>query len=401
MRGRLVVRSKLSSTAIGVAWLFSATSSVAYAESCDITLFKHMESENVKRENYIFILDQVNRDNYEEMKTGICASVPGYFTGNYDQFREKREQYRRDLQITVQQKYSREYAVNTLNRAGLEAYNACLRSQRKESELIVYRDDNAAVDKRITFVVDLDTRVALRGPVMVEVFGAGRLLSATDKDTSVKRESDVLHISIENLIGGKQFTVERPDRKAVFQATAQIAGKVAKPLEVGPHLEPVAKEVDVDVSVENTTQLLARRLQPGTDNYDFVWAHDGVSPNNNGVPRGTTFVGNACLCPSGERTSWDLGFREAGRCVPPKDSSEVRLLPETVKFHPEDYLRNSYTCGGLPQGAVKLQPGSGAGGVCYDIAISLNAPPSGSIECAVRWKIVGKARRKMVVFENR
>ena len=369
--------------------------------NCEVTLFKHIEVEKVRSEMLIFFLDQVTESNYKDMKTSIGALVPGYFAGEYEQFNQQRSEYRRKLNLTVDQKYSREYAVNTLTAAGLAAYQACLRSLRKETELVVFRQDTTSVDKRVTFVVDLDTRVALRGPLMVEVFGGGRLLSAPPAGASVRRERDALHISIADPIGANQFTVERPDRTVPFQVTAQMAGKVAPAREVGPHLEAVTKEVDADIAVRHTTYFLARRLGPGPDQYDFRWASDVANPDQGDVPKGTTFQGNACLCASGETTSWNSSFGEAGRCIPPKDPTTVRLLLETVRFHPEDHVKKEFPCGGQLQAPIRRQISTGSDGVCYTITLSLNAPSTGSTQCEVNWTIVGKVRRKTVTFEVR
>src|SRR5262249_27968779 len=151
-------------------------------------------------------------------------------------------------------------------------------------------------------------------------------------------------------------------------------------------------EIESEISVENTTMYLARRLQPGTDNYDTVWATNEGSPDNNSVPRGVTFVGKACLCASQQRVSWNAGFGQGGTCIPPQDPSKVKLLPETVRFAPAEFLSGPFSCGGLPQAPVKLLS-SDDQGVCYGITLSLNAPPSGSTECDVHWKLIGKVRK--------
>src|SRR5262249_538663 len=121
-------------------------------EKCDVTLFKTMVSDHVKQESYIFILDEVTQDNYNEMKTSIGATVPGYFDGNFDQFQAKRDQLHKSLQVQSQQKYYRDYAISTLTPAGLEAYNKCLRALREESELTLLHANDTSVDSKVTFI---------------------------------------------------------------------------------------------------------------------------------------------------------------------------------------------------------------------------------------------------------
>ncbi len=372
------------------------TSTLAVPINCDITLFKELQTESLRRETYVFFLDLVTEDNYTKIQQGIDTSwdgVYGLFKGSWTDFNEKRRNFRKEIRLETKEKYSRDYAVTSLKSNGLEAYKACLLATQPNNELTIYRDDNISVNKLVTFVVHLKSNVNLAGNVLVDVYGGGKVVSKPDTNVHISFSDDVAHLAIDNLISGKQFTIERKSESAEFRVTAQIAGLVAFPLTVGPILQTRIEDVEVPVSTRGSFVYAARRLEDGHN--DTVYVIDG---HNHG-PFNGQFQGNACICASGERTdSSSLPFNMAGLCIPPQNSKDVRL--DQVKFYPESMF-NNYPCGGQNQEhLVTVGLNEPHLGVCYIVQPSLNAPDERgkSKECTVSWTLTGTLHERRLVF---
>jgi hypothetical protein len=361
---------------------------------CDVTLFRTMISEKVQQENYVFFFDLVTRDNYQQMQTSIGATVPGYFDGSYDQFSQKRDNYKKQIQLVTQDKYSRDYAISTLSETGLKAYTACLEAQTPKNTLIVYRNTNVSADQQVTFVVNLKTDVELAGNVLVDVFGAGKVLNSVDGHVKISYSDGVAHIAIDRLTSGKQFTIQRRSTRQELRVTAQIAGLVAAPLVVGPKLTTTIKDVQEEVTSQGSFLYMARRLENGS--FDFIYGIDGQP----GVQIRETFMGNACLCASGKRTPATLPFNQAGICAPAPDPSKDRLLQNTVVLQPAT-LRAGIQCADQKQGPASILTTSDQG-VCYGISLSLNAPDqwSTSKQCTVNWTLTGTVIKHKLEFVN-
>ena len=372
--------------------------------TCDIALFKTMETEKVSKDNYAFIFDLVTQDNYSQMQEGLKVWVQGYFDGEWSSFKEKRDKFRSEKQIVTHDKYSRDYAINTLSDNGLKGYSECLRAKTREGGLFVYRLGAADIKDKVTFTVELKSSVVPANPVKVMVNGAGPILSGLEKGMkATNRPGDIVEILIPNIAGPKNFIAKRKSYKGDFEVTASLDKENANPLSIGPALRKVTKTVARDEWVDHRTHYIARKLDIG--GYDSIWATDGRSGNSNGVAQRTsdaqsvaakTFEGNACLCISRQTTSWDQPYSEAGLCVPGR-ADDVAGNLENVRFGPQKYL-TAYSCGGQMQPAV-TGPSNVKDGVCYKIELRLAPPDDQSKECIVSWNIMGKLKRKETVFE--
>ncbi len=370
--------------------------------NCVVTLFKTAIHDNISKEDDVFFLDQVDQSNYEQVKNDLNVVVPEYFYGTWNQFKEKRDTYKRNLQLTTDQKYSRQYAISTLTPEGVTAYTNCLRALRGQTQLSLYPAKAQFNDQDVTFVIDLKSPAQLAGPARIEVFGAKRLVSAPAPTDKVSVSQGVIHIEVLNLRDFRTFTVERQGPRAPLRITAEDSGLVADPpIEVGPVVKAVTKLVDVPLTpVEDTIHYLARRLEPGTDRIDWRWAYNKLQ--SSGDATGQVFVGNMCICTSGQReTSGD--FHGAGRCVP-RTNTEERLLPDTIRLStPGVNMAQRYSCGSPAQEQVPVElvdTGADGDAYCYAFRQSLNVPPSGSSECQTYFSLTGMKRVKQVVFEG-
>jgi hypothetical protein len=362
-------------------------------QECDIKLFKHIETQDVRKEDYVFFLDLVTRENYGEMKQSVNASWVGeygFFKSGYDELDVMRTAYRKERQLQTQEKYSRDYAVSTLKHDGLEAYKACLNAFQPEQSIIVYRDANTYVDKLVTFVIRVNSKAELH-KLVVNVYGAGKLLSDVNQDIHVKMEGDVTHIRMEQLSNEKQFTFKRGNPKTEFIVTAEIATTLrAIPLVICQVLEKQEKWVPAAVG-SNGSFMYYSRVQEN----DRIYQIDGISHG----PWPGTFYGSACLCASGKRTAATLDAAHAGFCDGIPD--DVKMVTDSVKFSsPEASLSENYKCYDQDQVPVKLTRAD-TDGVCYTFRLSLNADVRPGKGCTISWDLRGTALRKEVVYVNK
>ncbi len=366
---------------------------------CNIELFKHRESESVRRSTIIFFLDLVTDSNYEKMKQEFRSSwdgMYGFFKTDYDNFKERRAEYKRQIQYQLDEKYSRDFAVLTLNDKGLRAYKACLDFHRSNAiRPILFAHKAGPTEQLITFVVDLNSPVLPGSPVKLELFGVKEIASAIDAQTKVSKSGAGMHIVIAGLKGEKQFTVRRRSPKEEVLITAEFEGRTTNPpLVIGPIRKTVTKDIEIRISQEGTFLFMARRLHDGR--HDFIYSIDG---NSMPEPPNDLFRGSACLCASGQRTSSGLPFERAGRCVPPKNPAETRLLPKAT-FVPSHKAFN-YQCGGQVQQPEVKEPERDHS-ICFQIPLSLNAPDQWSTNktCTVSWVLEGTLVQKGEVFVN-
>ena len=119
----------MTGLAIGVL-VTSGIASVAYSKelsppaACEVEGFKMQEADSVRQQTYISFLDLVTNDNFEQMQRDFRSSwagAYGFFGTNYKDLNTKRNNYRHEIKYNRDSKYSRDYAISTLNAAGLEA----------------------------------------------------------------------------------------------------------------------------------------------------------------------------------------------------------------------------------------------------------------------------------------
>ena len=264
------------------------------------------------------------------------------------------------------------------------AYTNCLRALRGQTQLSLYPAKTEFNDQAVTFVVDLKSPAQLGGPARIEIFGAKRLLSTPNANDTVTTAPGVIHIGICDLRDFRTFSVERQSPATAVRITAEDSGLTADPpIEFGPVLKSVAKFVDAPLApVEDTIHYLARRLQPGTNNVDWRWAYATLNGGNNGGDAtGQVFVGNMCICASGQRqTSGD--FHTAGRCVP-RTNPDDRLLPDSVHLTtPGADVSQPYSCGApaqLQEPSTVAERGEDGDSYCFALRQSLNVPPRAQV----------------------
>lgn len=386
----------------GLGLLFCGVASSAKADdpNCVVTLFKTAIQDNIDYQSHVFLLDQIDESHYDSVKNDLKIIVPEYFSGSWSQFKEKRDLLRTNHQLTTDQRYSRQYAISTLNQEGVAAYTSCLRAHRDQTQLSLYISKTEFNDQAVTFVVDLKSPAELAGPARIEVYGASRLLSVLPNDDKITMSEGVIHIELAHFRDIRTITVERQSPKTPVRVTAEDSGLVADPpIEVGPVLKAVTKSVDIPIPpVEDTIHYLARRLQAGTNNIDWRWSYEKL-PGSGDVPQGQSYVANMCICANGQRQTGN--FHTHGRCAT-GGNTEGKLIPESVKLISEPDVSKPYGCGSPAQTqvpAVVSERGEDGNSYCFSLAQSLNVPSSGSSECAVHFKLVGMIRKQTVVFE--
>lgn len=74
-------------------------------------------------------LQFVNAENYEQMKEESQATVPGYFDGTYDQFKQRRNKITSLFHQAGFASLQQDYYRHALSPAGAEAYARCIAEQ--------------------------------------------------------------------------------------------------------------------------------------------------------------------------------------------------------------------------------------------------------------------------------
>ncbi|MEG2029707.1 MAG: hypothetical protein RR376_03555 [Janthinobacterium sp.] len=72
------------------------------------------------------LFSYINRDNYEEMKKSYSASIPEYFTGDYDEFKQKRSVFTSLFVSSGLSEQSQSYYHHALSHDSSQNYAACL-----------------------------------------------------------------------------------------------------------------------------------------------------------------------------------------------------------------------------------------------------------------------------------
>lgn len=72
------------------------------------------------------LFSYINRDNYEEMKKTYSASIPEYFTGDYDEFKQKRSAFTSLFVASGLSEQSQSYYHHALSHESAQNYAACL-----------------------------------------------------------------------------------------------------------------------------------------------------------------------------------------------------------------------------------------------------------------------------------
>lgn len=114
--------------AIGV--LLLASASAAHAQqSCErLMAFDTTVVHNNAAAQYS-VLSLVNQDNYEAMKQSAGLSIPGYFSGDFNSFSEKRSRLESMFQASGGFQVEQGFYRHALSAAGAEAYAVCVAQQ--------------------------------------------------------------------------------------------------------------------------------------------------------------------------------------------------------------------------------------------------------------------------------
>jgi hypothetical protein len=100
---------------------------------CDVNIFKGYERDAIDDTERLFLLQMVEKEDYEDIKKGgnldvdiVVDGLPIKGTADYDEFVTRRNEEFRYLKFDNVKKYSRDYLVHHLGKEGLAAYIACL-----------------------------------------------------------------------------------------------------------------------------------------------------------------------------------------------------------------------------------------------------------------------------------
>jgi hypothetical protein len=125
------MRVKFAILAFASALFMSGSARAQIVGSCaDALQFDQIEiSQNFAAK--LSVLDLVNLSNYEQFKKNLSATVPGYFNGNFSEFSERRDEFRRSFKLDSSTQLSSNFFQRTLSSAGAEAYGKCVAAASK------------------------------------------------------------------------------------------------------------------------------------------------------------------------------------------------------------------------------------------------------------------------------
>jgi len=382
--------------------LMSSSGSIAQVQNCDVELFKHQESESSQKATHIVFLELVNINNYEQIKQsfkGSWAGPYGLFKSSFNNFKEKRDEYKKDVRYNFDETYSRNYAVSTLKSEGLEAYKACLETIMPSRSIALVLVPKCSVDSKISFDTIVKSPFDLEGKLTIEVLG-GRLITSTrspqfkDSDITVKEENGLTSITI-----GKPrsaipaLTFERLDICTEFRATPRYAKLPPQALIIPPKLSTKIEKLAHVVSEGgefkassdgfNGGRFVAETLR-NVESYQ-----ENVGPaNEHWEHNGNVYPVTLCLCATGKHVK--EGIWPSGRCVMPTTSEEATIGQLTgVEFQPSAKPTEVGAC----QRTVKSDVSSP-----YEVCFrhELHATKFGS--CNSSWNIVGTLMVPTEVF---
>lgn len=400
----------MTGLAIGVL-VTSGIASVAYSKElsppavCEVEGFKMQEADSVRQQTYVSFLDLVTNENFSQMQHDFQSSWTGpygFFKTNYTDLDTKRKQYRKEINYHRDSKYSRDYAISTLNEAGLAAYKACLEHQSPSNSLIVALLENTPVGDRVSFEVAVHSSADLRPPFVIDVYGGA--LAATDtpdfrqqnhiKSIHPDRANDLVTIKMEDDIKkAGPYTFKRDSIYKEFRVIPKYASLDVHVLHIPPTLKTKVSTVPLPLFEGGEIKLTRPPDRGGnflgnsfrTEGASAVafeepnkWATDPKAPPVPDAP----YVANFCLCASGKHPTW------SGRCVLPTGSELEKLghlKGVTAATSPEP-------CRKIPLEQTLTSPYE----VCFRQELRMSGV-SGN-DCVVQWKVEGKLLVQTEVF---
>jgi hypothetical protein len=186
--------------------------SIAFAQqSRDCRPQEFFSSERVKNNlaNEYSVLSIITRDNYEEMKKALSASVPGYFGGDYDEFSKKREEFFSYFEASSSFSSSSEFYRHSLSKEGAQAYAECVGGKQNKLFVAYIFNDDPKSGSRVS--IGFSTRVGGNTTVDWEVRGENPVKGFPRKGKLTPNSSD-----------GTQFAY---DRRKDFQVQVRAVDK--------------------------------------------------------------------------------------------------------------------------------------------------------------------------------
>jgi hypothetical protein len=171
---------------VGLAVSIGAPSQ-ARAESCEAAL----QFDTVSlQQNYLAklaLLNVVNQSNYEETKQNLGASVPGYFTGSFDDFAKKRNDFQQTLSIDQTAQFDSNYYQRVLSPTGAKAFADCM-AHKTGAPLVAYiatgqRSSTVAITIRSNAPGTNKIKVSLAAPDYIKILSGDFELAAASAKT--------------------------------------------------------------------------------------------------------------------------------------------------------------------------------------------------------------------------
>lgn len=203
--------------------------SLARAESCEAAL----QFDTVSlQQNYLAklaLLNVVNQSNYEETKQNFGASVPGYFSGSFDDFAKKRNEFQQTLSVDQTVQFDSNYYQRVLSPAGAKAFAECMAS-KNGAALVAYiatgqRSSTVAITVRRNVPGNNRIKVSLAAPDYIKVLsGEFELSAGSAKTVFVQAPLDkpfLLVVNATDAGNGADYTVPPLEMPPYVQVVAQ------------------------------------------------------------------------------------------------------------------------------------------------------------------------------------
>lgn len=243
------------------------------------------------------VLQMVNQQNYESIKQSGSANVPGYFTGNFEDFRQKRSQleslFAASGGFTVEQGFYR----HALSPAGAQAYAECVARQggKPISAWIANKDSDSMVavtvkngtpgNSTVVFSVR-GTSAPMNEPIPLSAGSNQTLLFPRDSAkpffvviNAINPQTQATDSTIVELPRVRQFQMVSEEKlaNATVMCAAGCQGNTAgcRIVEPGKLVAPAGYGLD-----RNTLREVGRKVRfgPGSKNLDVRWV-EGNGPD--------------------------------------------------------------------------------------------------------------------------
>ena len=159
--------------------------------------------------NQYSVLSIVTQDNYEEMKKALSVSVPGYFSGDYDEFSKKREKFFSYFESSSSFSSSSEFYRHSLSKEGAQAYAECVGGKNGKLFVAYIFNEDPKSGSRVS--IGFSTKVGGNTTVTWEVRGEKEV-------TGFPRKGSLTP----NSVDGTQFVY---DRNKDFQVQVRAEDK--------------------------------------------------------------------------------------------------------------------------------------------------------------------------------